>query len=615
MSNKKMINVDSFPNIEYMCVRCLNSPIFRKETVCDYQGCDGNEATFVLSLRIGSFAFECAVKEADRFGSAIILSNQSVRNEIEKRLYKKIIGKFGDKIGSKKNSPETAAAALAHHYLSVALKKKSSEPNKEDIFRISGFRVEKLFGVTDYEVKFDISDGRKVSIFIGPNGFGKTTTLLMANATLNVLLSPDPIQIGESIRYLHDLTFERFELNIEDKFYLNVTKTKQLDLDFMLLLNPLFIGKDTPNDLVSGYMQNDWYGANYQDHLDALDQLRKAVSNVWDPLPSHYLIQANRYQQEAEKAQQGQKQIDELISNEAKTRSAHEQAVDSLNDSYLKFRSEYEVSLDILKANPDAKIADKAKAQLTSSKDEFDQKIKTFFDDFKNNNVANQFVHNRLDFSQNPSTTKAIEDDFHNRLSDINAKLVSFFENKVRPSKLIRTSLAKQLSDSPSWTSYKNKYMKWFFSSTSTGTSSSSANEFANDIFDFFHRFDEFSAAFVSMDFSDKHKTIVLSDKTGSFSILTPSGDEITLKDLSSGEYNYFVVMYRVIITSKKNTVILLDEPEISLHIAIQEILSEEIIRFADEYDSQVIMVTHSPFIASNHDDLLAKVISGGQQQ
>ena len=217
-----------------MCVRCLNSPIFRKETVCDYQGCDGNEATFVLSLRIGSFAFECATKEADRFGSAVILSNQSVRNEIEKRLYKKIIGKFGDKIGSKKNSPETAAAALAHHYLSVALKKKSSKPNKEDIFRISGFRVEKLFGVTDYEVKFDISDGRKVSIFIGPNGFGKTTTLLMANATLNVLLSPDPIQIGESIRYLHDLIFERFELNIEDKFYLNVTKTKQLDLDFMV---------------------------------------------------------------------------------------------------------------------------------------------------------------------------------------------------------------------------------------------------------------------------------------------------------------------------------------------------------------------------------------------
>ncbi|MFW2177529.1 MULTISPECIES: AAA family ATPase [unclassified Moraxella] len=67
---------------------------------------------------------------------------------------------------------------------------------------------------------------------------------------------------------------------------------------------------------------------------------------------------------------------------------------------------------------------------------------------------------------------------------------------------------------------------------------------------------------------------------------------------LSSGERQVIYILLKVAIASHNNALILMDEPEISLHLSWQEKLLNEIRRINS--GSQVIIVTHSPAIVMN---------------
>ena len=82
----------------------------------------------------------------------------------------------------------------------------------------------------------------------------------------------------------------------------------------------------------------------------------------------------------------------------------------------------------------------------------------------------------------------------------------------------------------------------------------------------------------------------------------------IDLEQLSTGEFNVFAVLYELIMFTDKDAIILIDEPEISLHIAWQQYLGEIIQKIIKEKQGvQVIMATHSPFIAAGDTSLLVE--------
>lgn len=68
--------------------------------------------------------------------------------------------------------------------------------------------------------------------------------------------------------------------------------------------------------------------------------------------------------------------------------------------------------------------------------------------------------------------------------------------------------------------------------------------------------------------------------------------------NLSSGERQVIYIFLKVAIATKDNALILMDEPEISLHLSWQEKLLTQI--RAINPDSQLIIVTHSPAIVMN---------------
>lgn len=75
------------------------------------------------------------------------------------------------------------------------------------------------------------------------------------------------------------------------------------------------------------------------------------------------------------------------------------------------------------------------------------------------------------------------------------------------------------------------------------------------------------------------------------------SGD-LTYKALSSGERQLLYMMLKVVNSRGNNTIILMDEPEISLHLNWQENLIDSIKEINPK--AQLIIVTHSPGIVMN---------------
>ncbi|WP_425919454.1 AAA family ATPase [Acinetobacter sp. TSRC1-2] len=75
-------------------------------------------------------------------------------------------------------------------------------------------------------------------------------------------------------------------------------------------------------------------------------------------------------------------------------------------------------------------------------------------------------------------------------------------------------------------------------------------------------------------------------------------GEVLKLKDLSSGERQIIYIFLKVVNASVKKSILLMDEPEISLHMSWQEKLIGEILEINP--NQQIIIVTHSPAIVMN---------------
>ena len=75
------------------------------------------------------------------------------------------------------------------------------------------------------------------------------------------------------------------------------------------------------------------------------------------------------------------------------------------------------------------------------------------------------------------------------------------------------------------------------------------------------------------------------------------SGIEVDLRALSSGEQHEVVVMYDLLMNAHKNALVLIDEPEISLHVAWQKAFLNDLDRVASLTEVRFIIATHSPQI------------------
>ena len=91
-------------------------------------------------------------------------------------------------------------------------------------------------------------------------------------------------------------------------------------------------------------------------------------------------------------------------------------------------------------------------------------------------------------------------------------------------------------------------------------------------------------------------------------------GKILSLEELSSGEKHQIVLLYELIFKTTENTLLLIDEPEISLHVAWQHDFIEDLKRIVELKNIQVIVATHAPAIINDHWDLVTDLFDESEK-
>jgi predicted ATP-binding protein involved in virulence len=93
-------------------------------------------------------------------------------------------------------------------------------------------------------------------------------------------------------------------------------------------------------------------------------------------------------------------------------------------------------------------------------------------------------------------------------------------------------------------------------------------------------------------------------DKDNGFVFKMSNGQPLSLSDLSSGEQHEVVLLYELLFKVEPDTLVLIDEPEISLHVSWQHAFIDDLIKIAVMQKIRLIIATHSPMIINNRFDL-----------
>lgn len=88
----------------------------------------------------------------------------------------------------------------------------------------------------------------------------------------------------------------------------------------------------------------------------------------------------------------------------------------------------------------------------------------------------------------------------------------------------------------------------------------------------------------------------------------------IPIEKLSSGENNLLIIFYHILFETEENTLVMIDEPEISLHIDWQFDFIDKLLEIQHELREtkplMFLIATHSPQILSDHQDRAIKLES-----
>jgi predicted ATP-binding protein involved in virulence len=109
-------------------------------------------------------------------------------------------------------------------------------------------------------------------------------------------------------------------------------------------------------------------------------------------------------------------------------------------------------------------------------------------------------------------------------------------------------------------------------------------------------------------------KRIDISKEDG-FKFSTHQGKSLALGDLSSGEQQEVVLLYELLFKVEAGTLVLIDEPEISLHVAWQTQFLDDLLKIIELQKINVIIATHSPQIINNRWDLTVDLEENFQEK
>lgn len=437
--------------------------------------------------------------------------------------------------------------------------------------RITEIIVEGLFNKFDHKISLNLED--QITIIHAPNGFGKTVLLKMVDGLLNF-----------NLEVFRKVPFKNFRIAFDNKKKIDVTpdpkelfdKSKKADIQIKYdnesyeygiddirksmgrrQLIPLRVIERTIPEL-SQVGPNTWFDVSSQEKLSLVE----VIERYYDYLPT--------------------------------------EITDSFTSStphwFLSLTEALKVHLiqtqRLLLTSPDRGEYSKRKQHFTRSVSKYSQElsdtIKSKLSEYasKAQELDRSFPKRLL----SPNLNKLSKEEINTRLTD--------FEEKRN--KLKEVGLWDITDD-----------MNFQLTQAIDDSSVNTLSLYVQDIEEKLRVFDDLAEKIdLFRDILNRrflYKNLSISRQKG-FTFSTEEGETLSPDDLSSGEQHQLVLLYEMLFKVASDSLIMIDEPEISLHIVWQEQFLSDLQKIIALSEFDVLLATHSPQIIGDRWDLTVEL-------
>ena len=447
--------------------------------------------------------------------------------------------------------------------------------------KITKISVKGLFGIFDHVIPLNIKD--RITIIHGLNGFGKSNILRMLDGLFN-----------SNYSVLINVSFDNFKVYLDDKSILEVKK-ENVELTGDKQENIVFSFYQDGFDKVSFYPDKDYKNIDW-DTITNITDSEKKLNTVINRLKSlkklknKGLITENAFQMKEKELLDSllvdfstDPELPKDIIKKIHIRLIESQRLLDVNnkDSSIMLPTVSTYSQELAKLMRD-KFAEYGKesqsldrsfpiraVQKQHSSDLTDEQLKEQLNELED--TRNHLTQlGLLDKDENvdfPTQLQDIDESTRNILSvyvEDTKKKLNIFNNIASKIELLKTIINRKFA-------YSYKEMNF-----------SKEQGFV------------FTTCYPNSDASDA-KTI------------SPT-------DLSSGEQHELVLLYELLFKVEPNSLVLIDEPELSLHVGWQSQFLKDLQEITELADLDILMATHSPDIIQDRwDDLTVELKAPGK--
>ncbi len=408
-------------------------------------------------------------------------------------------------------------------------------------------KIKGLFNKLDYEIELK-EEG--ITILTGPNGYGKTTILKIIHAFAI-----------KNLAFFFQLPFKEIALT-QEKTEIRLSKKKHDTLEIQL-------GNETPKDYKKGEI------------------ISKEIRRLLQISPYRQVDENRWHDRRTDTFYTTENLINQLIETDPEIQAKY----------YKKQMPEF-INVYLIREQRLIKKVTAIRRRNTPyySEEEMRENFSNTIEEY-----ANELSKNIKDILANASKIgQELDSSFPRRLFDENSQ-VSENEfnnryNKIKEKQKYLSMYGLSATKEESHTSFKEEDAKALL-------------VYLNDtekklaVFDdVLQKLEIFSTILNQRQFVFKH--LEISPDFG-FRFKTEDEKELSLSELSSGEQQEVVLLYELLFKVGSNTLVLIDEPEISLHVAWQKEVVNDLLNIIKLRKITVITATHSPQIIKEHWDLV----------
>ena len=445
--------------------------------------------------------------------------------------------------------------------------------------RIQQISVTNLFGIFNHTIPLKMKD--RITIIHGPNGFGKTTILKLLHALFS-----------QSNRLLQNIPFDEFRVDFEDNTSFWVSKTSR---SHELTEEEHAVGQE----IVFHATRKNSFSLRSKPLVK--ENIQLSLIDRW--IPSLSRIRSDAW---------GNAATGEILSLEDVIERFHDRLPTEVTGERTKMP---EWLIDLRKSVPIRLFETQRLLSSTrpSHRSEYDKTITSDYAVTEDSRHLVKVIERKL--VESGALSQSLDSTFPARVIRPTTQQSQVTETELldkleKLEKKRSRLMALGLLDQETGTAFPIGFYQGIEPNTKAVLAVYAEDtEQKLGIFDELAQKIDLLTTFIDNRFLYKKMTI---NKEKGFVFTTKNGTILPLENLSSGEQHELVLFYELLFRVTPGSLVLIDEPELSLHVVWQEQFLKDVQQVTQLTDIDTILATHSPDIISDRRDLMVELEEPG---